>query len=180
MADPNSLAPPGYGYNPQTNHFVLKTGAVWKRLVKAGTVSDPELVASMAAAAAARRRPTPLTAKPVALLPRRPSLLPKAPRQSKLATARAIVAENQSELDDLESDVATELIASKLTAATLRSDSEEDSDSDSGSDNAEPPRRQKPPASRPIPIPATRAQARAAGRKPEIAELQRKLTSLGL
>ena len=154
MADPNSLAPPGYGYNPHTNHFVLKTGAVWKRLVKSGAVSDPELVAAMAAAAASRRKP--ITPKPPT-----PVKVPARARSKKppIALAREVVAENKSELDDLESDAATNFITQKLAIRTKR----ECLESSEESSEEEPP-------------------PRLASRRPNrsVAELREKLSSLGL
>jgi len=125
MADPNSLAPPGYGYNPHTNHFVLKTGAVWKRLVKSGAVTDPELVAAMAAAAASRRKP--IAPKPPAPKPPAPAPVASkatsralARKKPAIVLARKVVAENKSELDDLESDAATDFITQKLAIRTKR------------------------------------------------------------
>lgn len=160
MSDPNSLAPPGYGYNPHTNHYVLKTGAVWKRLVKSGAVSDPELVASMAAAAASRR-------KPIAPKPPAP-VASKAPARAKkkpaIVLARKVVAENKSELDDLESDAATDFITQKLAIRTKRECLESASEdvSEESSEEEQPPR--------------------TASRRPNrsVAELREKLSSLGL
>jgi hypothetical protein len=37
-----------FGFNPISRRYVLRTGAIWKRLVKAGTVVDEEVAAQLA------------------------------------------------------------------------------------------------------------------------------------
>jgi len=39
---------PRWGYNPISRRYVIRTGAIWRRLVKSGTVSDPEVAAQLA------------------------------------------------------------------------------------------------------------------------------------
>jgi len=39
---------PTWGYNPISRRYVKRAGAIWRRLVKSGTVSDPEVAAQLA------------------------------------------------------------------------------------------------------------------------------------
>ena len=114
--------PQVYGFNPISHHYVKRSGPVWLRLVKAGIASDPELLQSIQDKALARKKVT--EEKTTARQSAGPK--PKTAAAAKSATAKAkairdarkLVAENQSELDGLESDVVDEKL-SKVMAKRL-------------------------------------------------------------
>lgn len=138
--------PAVYGFNPISHHYVRKSGAVWLRLVKAGMVKDPELSEKLA-----QKAKTPRKIKPALEVEPEPEAAPQEAPEAKAAplkggrgralrVAKQIVAENQSELDDLESDAADEQLRKLLAKRLAITESEL-----SSSDESEPaPRPQRP------------------------------------
>ena len=130
-----------YGFNPISHHYVKKSGAVWLRLVKAGMAEDPELIRGLQDKALARKKA--VEEKKTTPAPK------KAPKTKAVRVARKHVANNRSELDDLESDAVVEQIRKlKLTRAAL-ADTTTDAPSSSDSESDEPGPVSRKLASRP-------------------------------
>ena len=194
-----------YGFNPISHHYVKKSGAVWLRLVKAGMAEDSELMQQIKDKALTRKKASSEEKKapavvlpdggaahgqfrsnqevgsaPIGLAPRRgpgrQSKVPKPKVKSVEHAARKLVANNRSELDDLESDAVVEQIRKlKLKRETIA-----EAATSSASDSEEPEpvsRRPRRPSSipitdrirlktQPIPIPDRRAALRQSLEQP--------------
>ena len=73
--------PKEWGFNPISHHHVRKSGAVWKRLVKAGLVQDPELMHQLQTKADGRKKKS-----------QEVELIKKAPSKSCVKRAAKLVA----------------------------------------------------------------------------------------
>src|SRR2546421_12512414 len=113
-----------YGFNPISHHYVKKAGPVWLRLVKAGMVQDAELLQGIQEKAGARKKAAEekAAAKAATAAAAQPTASKKPPSAAAKAravrAARKLVAENQSELDGLESDAVDDKL-SKVMAKRL-------------------------------------------------------------
>jgi chorismate mutase len=131
---------------------------VWLRLVKAGIVQDPELLQGIQEKALVRKQAAEVKAEAA----KKPTPAVAQRKAKALKAARKLVAENQSELDGLESDAVDEQLSKIMAKRLALQDTTTDAPSSSDSDDPE----RKAPVSRirlksqPIPIPSRRAALR--------------------
>jgi len=163
-----------YGFNPISHHYVKKSGPVWLRLVKAGIAQDPELLQGIQERALARKQAAEeraeakaKSASDLGKAPKKTVALGAGAKSKAIRAARKLVAENQSELDGLESDAVDEKLSKVMAKRLALADTTTEAPSSSDSETEKESER-KPPSSRirlksqPIPIPKTVSDRRAA------------------